>query len=1189
MDKELYCKICSNVYSDAVILPCNDCACASCLVSTLDIDVNQTNNRLINHYSKNGVNETVTRECPICNQTILLPPNGVLGLPRFKIIDPLLESIREKTKTKVLCDFCEDFERAEATLKCVECSFNYCRPCFDSVHVKRGPLAGHQIIHPYHIRDYGYDFCTTHHPERKKLFCIDCQLCVCFICKEIGAHEKHKTELATALFDQEKMKMSETSNDLEDQDKKLLEAIQRSEDFAIYVKTIGTETENHVISECDRLIGAIQRKKEKFLAQISSEYNRLQERISTVVNELNEDHRILGGLDEIITSAINSDDVIGVLESTALMNTKIKIARSTCHEHISNAKKNCKITPFSGLVLDVVQLRKEINALSWLRQPEPPMFEERDCCARNNQIFLSWQPQKGLADSYYLLMNGNLVYQGKQNKHVCVDVDYNATYSFRIFAENAAGKGKTGDELLISTPTGFTFEVDVNKTHEEIKVSRDLLSVRCNATEELQTVFADTILSRGVHYWKTRVENVSNKNSSKSCIAIGITQAKDDGDTIDNNGDKRDRASIEYAILIMLHSRTKKRVDANMVQIHRSPNEIVQQDITLRLDTNQKFFDVYVNGVLVKRDAYCDHTFEDITLCSFTPFVQFKHVTMQVRFINNLSMPNARPDKPCLDSSNCFAINTEIMFHWIDKSTAVDAYILEVFLDLETDKGRVVYQGNKSNFPYDAEEYNTTIFARLYAINIVGVSEFSDILCVKTAKGLNFSFDDVNYSALQLWSSNRSVKYSSPEPIVLFGDFKFEQGIHFWKLAIEQYDGRDTKLGIGIAAKNTSVDLFGVQDSYIINITSSKPSETPMFTIDVVKKKKVILQTEFAFLVDQGKRRLYCYANGMLITPTTDDVLNIPRSLWTFSSLKPNLYPAVKVEGNIKFSMLCNQPMIQRPSPPTFGKCYCDNITCNYTWFPSDESNSYTNYCILNVSVITGGNKNNSKKDEVFKEVFRGPSTTFCLKQLPYNSKITAFLTAMNTVGESDESERIVLFTAKGFFFEFDERFKSPSLVLSNQNQTVQLTSPVHSYVLGNKVMKKGFHSWKIVINEFSEQNQMSVVGIGISQSKLNDPILGEDQTSYAVQIIEHPKVNIRQTKHRHQLQMTSQKAVKTVVVVELNLDDNWMNIFVNGSQLRHNLQAVGQPTFDNVCGEYFPAVSLYGSRIRLSIGSIND
>lgn len=94
------------------------------------------------------------------------------------------------------------------------------------------------------------------------------------------------------------------------------------------------------------------------------------------------------------------------------------------------------------------------------------MFEERDCCARNNQIFLSWQPQKGLADSYYLLMNGNLVYQGKQNKHVCVDVDYNETYSFRIFAENAAGKGKTGDNLLISTPPGMTYLVLNSSRHE---------------------------------------------------------------------------------------------------------------------------------------------------------------------------------------------------------------------------------------------------------------------------------------------------------------------------------------------------------------------------------------------------------------------------------------------------------------------------------------------------------------------------------------------------------------------------------------------------------------------------------------------------------------------------------------------------------------------------------------------------
>lgn len=63
-------------------------------------------------------------------------------------------------------------------------------------------------------------------------------------------------------------------------------------------------------------------------------------------------------------------------------------------------------------------------------------------------------------------------------------------------------------------------------------------------------------MSRGVHYWKTRVENVSNKNSSNSCIAIGITQATDDGDTIDNNGDKRGmdnpkfRSSVEKNFLL---------------------------------------------------------------------------------------------------------------------------------------------------------------------------------------------------------------------------------------------------------------------------------------------------------------------------------------------------------------------------------------------------------------------------------------------------------------------------------------------------------------------------------------------------------------------------------------------------------------------------------------------------------------
>ena len=56
-------------------------------------------------------------------------------------------------------------------------------------------------------------------------------------------------------------------------------------------------------------------------------------------------------------------------------------------------------------------------------------------------------------------------------------------------------------------------------------------------------------------------------------------------------------------------------------------------------------------------------------------------------------------------------------------------------------------------------------------------------------------------------------------------------------------------------------------------------------------------------------RRLYCYDNGRLITKTNDTMrlLKIPQVIWTFKNVPSDLYPAVYCEGDVKFSLFCNQ------------------------------------------------------------------------------------------------------------------------------------------------------------------------------------------------------------------------------------------------------------------------------------------
>lgn len=74
---------------------------------------------------------------------------------------------------------------------------------------------------------------------------------------------------------------------------------------------------------------------------------------------------------------------------------------------------------------------------------------------------------------------------------------------------------------------------------------------------------------------------------------------------------------------------------------------------------------------------------------------------------------------------------------------------------------------------------------------------------------------------------------------------------------------------------------------------------------------------------------------------------------------------------------------------------------------------------------------------------------------------------------------------------------------------------------------------------------------MGIARRAIEDPILGEDTDSYAVQISEHPNAPCSNTRNRLQIKRTSKELTHANIGVLLNLDEHLLNLYLNGKNTR--------------------------------------
>ena len=185
---EATCEKCDKYYEDPRMLPCLHSFCLGCLQKELDTHA--------------------TLNCPNCKEQVILPENGLSGLPQDlrKANEAELEHIREKVEeADEQCEICGRTDSTgKAVAYCIECKEYLCKFC-EGRHGKRENTAQHNLFMMGQrlvktneatpaTRFFQKELpCPRHKGQPIQAYCMKCEKMVCLSCVSFE-HRDHQEE-----------------------------------------------------------------------------------------------------------------------------------------------------------------------------------------------------------------------------------------------------------------------------------------------------------------------------------------------------------------------------------------------------------------------------------------------------------------------------------------------------------------------------------------------------------------------------------------------------------------------------------------------------------------------------------------------------------------------------------------------------------------------------------------------------------------------------------------------------------------------------------------------------------------------------------------------------------------------------------------------------------------------------------
>ncbi|XP_068681372.1 E3 ubiquitin-protein ligase TRIM9-like [Montipora foliosa] len=1208
MEVELTCPVCLELFQKPVVLPCSHNLCTPCARKILEPHGAPKvwaewvkENRGADY--KSHLDPDV--KCPTCRRKIPIDPRGVDGLAKNLILENVIERFKEERKAPgqapeelLLCQFCEDYSPQKATLTCNECAFLYCGKCFDACHPSRGPLAGHTVgpavAKPLKRKEESLQ-CQQHKQEKLALYCFDCKEPVCYMCKEYGYHNGHAVELLEPVFRKAKEELARTLGTLTRKNYHVQKTLQSLEGMCTIAKKSGCDVEAHVKRECDSLISIVEKKKAELLKRVSDEY---QEKLAELNSAMHQCEHVLlqgDGLAEFTQEALKEDNPATFLQTASSLKTRLNLMLET----IRALPSASSITPtFDHMAVDTSWERKILKKVTWLQIPESPSFILSQCKAVNRTVKLFWNPPPSAVDAYYLEANIYSSAAQPHDKEECETVNlslgttckhsleclhYDCRVIARVRASNRAGEGPFSEDIAIDTDKGLHFTLDPTScSKRELVFTRDL-SVAKLTGPVLSNVEGNVALSSGCHYWKIRIDQFLGTNSN-GFIAIGVAKKLDDTVPIGND-------TKSFALQIFENDNLWCENSHNRLQVKQKAKDIKGSNIAVLLDMEQQTMNIYWNGRLQTDDSRPSGPSLVGIVGPVKPAFTVFGSTVQLSLRTGLKKPTKCSGPPVIHLDECTVENTKINLAWSPPENGnVDSYIVEIdSLDREGDIHQErnfikVYQGPRTKYTVRGLDYNVTVLARVKALNTAGESEPSDEVSLSTERGVIFKLDkDSLHESLRLSRDDLTVKQTDVIHANAYGTAFLVDGCHFWMVNIDSFKGENAFIAVGVAKKISQDSILGNNSSsYALQVFegATARTENTKHKIQIKRKAKDLKESSFGVLLDLKNQFLNIYLDGELQTD-----IGRPKGP-TFKGLSGEMCAGLCLYGSkVEMSIATGIATPLAPDQPVFNKARCkvNNTTALLGWLPPNTK-SCVDFYVLEVDIVkTSDFEGRRKKDRKFKRLYEGPAREYALYSVPYSMKIISRVFGVNPTGEGSPSEELVMSTPKGLYFQLDPTSANHDLELSNENCTVSLKSPMYTFILGNVKLDSACHYWRVHVDEFNSHKKLSIIGVGIARQVIEDPILGEDTDSFAVQINEHPNASCSNTRNRLQIKRSSKELTHANIGVLLNLDEHFLNLYLNGKLLTDQSRPNG-PTFVGISGEFYPALSLYGTNVKLTV-----
>ena len=317
--QDLLCGICSNVFTNPLMMPCLHSFCKKCLEQQLE-----------EQGSSAG-----SIKCPTCDTVSTLPSGGVASLPSNHWLAHQAEVSTYQQKIEdggnIPCERCVMDTSGAAVTFCCSCCLFLCSLCQED-HKRWRETVSHELVS---VGEKNKDMNTKVTVPRKPVMCVKhtkeelkfyCDTCQCLICRDciIVEHREHKQVYPEDIAAKEKESLMETLQEAEDAITKLEAAITSRDDMKKLIEIQKDEINEKIAQEFKMIYSSLQ-EREKALHSKCEEF--ANQKLTVLSIEMEE----IGNLKRSLTFSTQTASEVQNLSPAELLGIKKPIL-----EHLQN-------------------------------------------------------------------------------------------------------------------------------------------------------------------------------------------------------------------------------------------------------------------------------------------------------------------------------------------------------------------------------------------------------------------------------------------------------------------------------------------------------------------------------------------------------------------------------------------------------------------------------------------------------------------------------------------------------------------------------------------------------------------------------------------------------------------------------------------------------------------------------------